>query len=240
MTRKNFDGGNARKTPPHRRPTKNERLSALCSTELVASHPEPILDTCPECGDYEMSVRIVALLALAASFALAPSNANAGLFGRGGGCDSCCDVEPSCGCEIAPSCGCEVVDPCCDPCGGKRMGLFAKLRARKAASSCCDPCAAPTCGCEMAAPSCCAPAPTCCAPAPSCGCEIAPSCGCEVDPCCDPCAKKKRGGFLKGLFAKCKKKDSCCDPCAAPTCGCEIAAPSCGCEIAPSCGCGCN
>lgn len=180
-----------------------------------------------------MSVRFVALLALAASFTLAPSNASA--FGhllghRASGCDACCEVAvPSCGCEIAPSCGCEI-DPCCDPCGGKRQGLFAKLRARRAASKCCDPCAAPTCGCEVAVP--------------SCGCEIAPSCGCEVAPCCDPCdpcCGKKRGGVLKGLLAKLRARraaSNCCDPCAAPTCGCEIAAPSCGCEMAPSCGCG--
>ncbi len=191
-----------------------------------------------------MSVRIVALLALAASLSLAPSNASAfgHLFGhRASGCDACgcaapsCGCEmaaPSCGCEIAPSCGCEVVDPCCDPCGGKRLGLFAKLRARRAAKSCCAP--APSCGCEVAAPSC-----GCEIAAPSCGCEIAaPSCGCEVvDPCCDPCAGKKRGGLLKGLFSKLhSRKSSCCAP--APSCGCEVAAPSCGCELTPSCGCG--
>jgi len=178
-----------------------------------------------------MSVRFVALLAVAACCTLAPANANAGrLFGhRAAGCGTC-DVAPSCGCEIAPSCGCEI-QASCDPCGSKRVGLFAKLRARRASNAACNPCAAPTC-CEVAAPTCCEVA------APSCGCEIAPSCGCEVDVCCDPCAKKKRcGGLLKGLLGKFRgRKSSCCDPCAAPSCA--VAAPSCGCEIAPSCGCG--
>ena len=181
-----------------------------------------------------MSVRFIALLAVAASLSLAPSNANAfgHLFGhRAAGCDACVEA-PSCGCEIAPSCGCEViVDDCCDPCGGKkRVGLFARLKAKHAAKSCCAP--EPTCGCEIAAPTC---GCEMVAPAPSCGCEIAPSCGCEVDPCCDPCAKPKRVGLLAKLKAK-RAAKSCCAP--APSCGCEVA-PSCGCEVAaPSCGCG--
>jgi hypothetical protein len=175
-----------------------------------------------------MSVRFVALLAVAASLVFAPSNASAGLFGRGC-CDaapSCgdCGAAPSCGCEIAPSCGCEVA---CDPCARPR--LFSKLISRlHSRHACCD--AAPACGCE-AAPSCCAPAPSCCAPAPVC-CEPAPSCGCEV--ACDPCAAprhrlfgglKSRLGGLRGCFApKC--------------CGCEVAPSCCGCNAAPSCGCG--
>lgn len=83
---------------------------------------------------------------------------------------------------------------------------------------------APSCGCEVAMP--------------SCGCEIAPSCGCES--ACDPCAP--RGGKLKGFFSRLHAmKSSCCAP--APVC-CEPApvcapvcapapvyAPSCGCEV---------
>lgn len=171
-----------------------------------------------------MSVRFVALLAVAASFTLAPSNASAfgHLFGGHGakGCDACavepsCGCEtaaPSCGCEIAPSCGCEVT--CCeDPCAKKHgLGLLAKLKAKMASRDCCDPCAAPSCGCEVA---------------PSCGCEVAPSCGCEVSCCEDPCAKKHGLGLLAKLKAKKAARD-CCDPCAAPSCGCEIA-PSCAC-----------
>lgn len=179
-----------------------------------------------------MSVRFVALLAVAASLVFAPSNASAGLFGRG-----CCDAAPACGCEAAPSCGCEVAPSCgcevaCDPCARPRLfsKLISRLHSRHA--SCCD--AAPACGCE-AAPSCggCdAPAPSCCAPAPAPACcaAPAPSCGCEV--ACDPCAAPRHrlfGGLksklsgLRGCFAP-----SCCD--AAPSCG--------GCDAAPSCGCG--
>ncbi len=178
-----------------------------------------------------MSVKYVAVAALAACFCLAPSDANA--FGdrlghhRAAGCG--CDVAPSCGCEIAmPSCGCEIAPSCgcevsCDPCCSKRVGLLAKLRARRAArkarKACCDPCAS----------SCCEPAPVCCEPAPVC-CDAAPSCGCEVS--CDPCCSK-RVGFLAKLRARRAARKACC---AAPSC-CDVA-PSCGCEIAPSCGCG--
>jgi hypothetical protein len=168
-----------------------------------------------------MSVRFVALLAVAASLVFAPSNASAGLFGRG-----CCDAAPSCGCEVAPSCGCEIAPSCgcevaCDPCARPR--LFSKLFSRLSCkASCCD--AAPSCGCE-AAPSC----GGCAAPAPSCGCEAAPSCGCEVavDPCCAP--RHRLLGGLKSKFSGLRARRSCG--------GCD-AAPSCGCETAPSCGCG--
>ncbi len=82
--------------------------------------------------------------------------------------DSCC--EPSCGCADAcgggcePSCGvadacggCE--SSCCDPCSKPRCGLFAKLKARRAARKCCQPsCCEASCG---VADSCCEP---------SCGC----------------------------------------------------------------------
>jgi hypothetical protein len=162
----------------------------------------------------KMSIRLIASLALAASFCLAPSNANA--FGHRA--SGCCDPAPSCGCEVVvPSCGCEMsyCDPC-DPCAKKHVGLFAKLKARKAAKACC----APTC-CEPA-PVCCEPAPVCCEPAPVC-CEPAPSCGCEIS-CCDPCAKKHVGRFAKLKARKAAK--ACCEP----SCGCEVA-PSCGCEL---------
>ena len=103
-----------------------------------------------------MSVRILASLALAASFCLAPSSANAGLFGHNRGC---CDTAPSCGCEIAmPSCGGCEVDVCCDPCA--RVGLLARIKARCAAKRACRT--------------------SCCDVAPSCGCEAAPSCGCGM------------------------------------------------------------
>lgn len=193
-----------------------------------------------------MSLRIVALLALAASFTFAPANANAGLFGlRGHDCG--CAAAPSCGCEMAaPSCGCEIAAPscgcevsACDPCGcsAPRMGLLARLKARCAAkNACCD--AEPTCGCEIAEPTC-----GCEVAAPTCGCEIAaPSCGCEVS-ACDPCGcSAPRVGLLARLKAKlssmCDKGcDSGCDMGCEPTCGCEIVEPSCGCEVAPSCGC---
>ncbi len=177
-----------------------------------------------------MSVRILALLAIAAAFA--PSTASAGLFGRGccSPAPSCgCDVAPSCGCEVAPSCGCEIA-PSCDPCARPRLfgKLFSKLHS---AGSCCD--AAPSCGCEVA-PSCCAPAPVCCAPAPApvC-CAPAPSCGCEVS-VCDPCAAPRHHKLLGGLKSRLGGFKGCFS---APSCGCDVA-PSCGCDAAPSCGCG--
>ena len=163
-----------------------------------------------------MSVRFVALLAVVAGLAFAPSNASAGLFGH---CHSGCDAAPSCGCEVAPSCGCEVAPSCgceaaCDPCAAPRHHrLFAGLKCRL--KSCCAP--APSCGCEVA-PSCCAPAPVvCCEPAPSCGCEAA----------CDPCAAPRHHRLFGGLKHRLGGHHGCCAP-----------APSCGCESAPSCGCG--
>lgn len=171
-----------------------------------------------------MSVRIVALFAVVAGLAFAPSNASAGLFGR---CSSGCDAAPSCGCEVAaPSCGCEIAPSCgceaaCDPCAAPRRQLFGGLKCRLSAlKSCCAP--APSCGCEV---SCCAPAPVaCCAPAPSCGCEAA----------CDPCAApRNHHRKLGGLKSRLGGLRGCC----APSCGCEVA-PSCGCESAASCGCG--
>lgn len=157
---------------------------------------------------------LFALVAVVAFGLLSSVNANAGLFGKFG-CNSGCDVAPSCGCEMpAPVC-CEV--PVCEPscCAPKRpfAGLIAKLHSLKA-SSCCD--AAPVC-CE-------APAPVCCEiPAPSCGCEVAPSCGCEVS-CCKPTPIRD---MIAKLKARCAAKNSCCD-----------VAPSCGCAVEPSCGCG--
>jgi hypothetical protein len=166
-----------------------------------------------------MSIRFVAFLVVAASCCLAPSSANAGLFGhRAAGCG--CDVAPSC-CEVVvPSCGCEVS---CDPCGGGRQGLLARLRAHCAAKSCCAP--APVC-CEPA-PVCCAPAPVCCEPAPVC-CEPAPVC-CDAAPvCCDAAPKCCKG---PGLFAKLKARRAA--KACAPVC-CEVV--SCGCDA--GCGCG--
>ena len=166
-----------------------------------------------------MSIRIVAVLAVVAGCCLAPSNANAGLFNRGG----CCDAAPSC-CE--PVVCCEPVS-CCDPCG--RQGLFAKIKARRAAKACCAPsCCEPVC-CEPA-PVCCEPAPVCCEPAPVC-CEPAPCCGCDTCGCdscgCNSCCKKP------GLFAKLKARRAA-RKCCAPTC-CEVVS-SCGCST--GCGCG--
>src|SRR5690606_13071084 len=93
-------------------------------------------------------------------------------------CDPCATVGPSCGCEIsacdpcgsiAPSCGCEIAS--CDPCGcdtgckprrrplmellGKAKCNLHNLCNRNACDSCCsDPCGIPSCGCEIAAPTC--------------------------------------------------------------------------------------
>lgn len=84
-------------------------------------------------------------------------------------------------------------------------------------------------GCDSA---CC---DTGCSAAPSCGCEIAaPVCD---SGCADPCAPSCRPGLLSRL--KAHHANNGCG--AAPSCGCEIAAPSCGCEIAaPSCNVGCG
>lgn len=173
-----------------------------------------------------MSIRFLALLAVA-GLVFAPSNADAGLFGRG-----CCDSAPSCGCEAAPSCGCEIaapscgceVAPCCDPCA--RPGLFSKLKGKLSSFGSCFK--GHSCGCDVA-PSCCEAA------APSCGCEVAaPSCGCEIAaPCCDPCAPRCK--IFGGLKSRLSGLRGCG---AASSCGCDCA-PSCGgCDAAPSCGCG--
>ncbi len=96
------------------------------------------------------------------------------LFGRLQSMGSCCTPAPSCGCAApapscgcaapAPSCGCEVAAPscgcesacapvCAPSCGGKLKDLLGRLKARRAcAPSCCE--VAPSCGCEVAAPSC--------------------------------------------------------------------------------------
>jgi len=75
----------------------------------------------------------------------------------------CCAPEPVC-CQPAPTCG-------------GRVGLLAKLKAKRAARKCCAP--EPTC-CPEPAP-CCAPEPApCCAPAPCCGGEVAAA----PAPCC--------------------------------------------------------
>ncbi len=164
-----------------------------------------------------MSIRFVALFAVAASLCLVSSASAFGHRAAGCGCaaPSCCEVvvaEPTC-CEVS-----------CDPCA--RQGLFAKLKARKAAKACCAP--APTC-CEPAPVACCEPAPVaCCEPAPVACCEPAPVACCEPAPvaCCEaaPTCGKKPGCFAKLKARRAAKK--CCAP--APTC----------CEAAPSCGCG--
>ena len=87
--------------------------------------------------------------------------------GCGGAVVDCCPT-PAPVCTPAPSCG-------------GRVGLLARLRARK--SSCCTP--EPTC-CPAPEPTCCpAPAPTCCpAPAPTCCPAPAPTCCPAPAPTC--------------------------------------------------------
>ena len=96
-----------------------------------------------------------------------------GLFGGGGRCHG----GGLFGGHRANRCGGYVAT-----CGGHKRchgGLFARLRARKAARchgapaccgdpapTCCAPAPAPTCGAPE--PTCCAPEPTCCAPEPTC------------------------------------------------------------------------
>lgn len=89
---------------------------------------------------------------------------------------------------------------CCEPaaprqklfqkkaCGG---GLFAKLKARKAA--CCEP-----------APVCCEPAPVCCEPAPVC-CEPAP-----VTTCCEPAPVADCCGSTMTYSAPVMATSDCC------------------------------
>jgi hypothetical protein len=115
---------------------------------------------------------ICGMVALAMLVTIAMSSADqkahAGLFGKKK--KSCC-APAVVYCEPAPV--------CCEPaptCGGKKMGFFARLKARKAArNACCAP-----------APTCCAPAPVCCEPAPVVCCEPAPVVCCEPAPvdCC--------------------------------------------------------
>ena len=150
-----------------------------------------------------MSIRFVALLAVAAS-CLAPASAQAGLFG--GRSSGCCEV-------VAPSC-CEVI--CCDPCA--RPGLLAGLRGRLAAKRCCAP--APVC-CDSA-PVCCEPAPVCCDAAPVC-CDSAPVC-CEATVCC------KKPGLLARLKSRLASRKCCAPSCGyevVSSCGCDA---GCGCN----------
>ena len=148
-------------------------------------------------------------------------------------------------------------------------GLLDRMLCMKGAgcdSACCDTgcSAAPSCGCEIAAPACdngcgntCAPAGHCglfsrlkahhcdsgCAAAPSCGCEIAdPSCGCEIAaPACGGGC-----GDVCGCDNGCKpRRRPLMELCGKAKCHWSkltshrsCGAPSCGCEIAdPSCGC---
>lgn len=152
-----------------------------------------------------------ALMVAVVGFALmGEEKAEAGLFG-GRKCG-----KPAC-CEPAP-------DPC--ECGG-REGLFARMKARKAArkADCCAPeptcCPEPVC-CPAPAPTCCPePEPCCSAPAPAPCCETAPACGCAA-PAPEPCG--------------CAAAPEPCGCEAAPACGCAEAAPApapCGCEAAP-------
>jgi len=93
--------------------------------------------------------------------------------------------------------------------------------------------ASPSCGCDMAAPT--------CGAEPSCG--AAPSCGCDA--WAGSCAPRCRHFHLGHIFHHhgrcCGMPDTSCGCAAAPTCGAEPscgAAPSCGCDSAPACGCG--
>ncbi len=161
----------------------------------VAAHTWQHLPRTQIHGDTTMRRVIVPALLAIALVATSSVNASAGLFDKmcGNNCDSCCDVEPTCGCEptccaAEPACGCEVADPCCDSgCGGHRKGFLKRLFSKhhNGCDSCCD--IEPACGCE-------APAP-CCAVEPACGCEV-------VDPCCDSGCGGHRKGFLKRLFSK--------------------------------------
>ena len=75
-----------------------------------------------------------------------------------GGCDTCCEPEPTCGCEVVePTCGCSVEPACgCDSgCGNRRHGgFFRNLFSCHRSSSCCEPTGGcepvcePTCGCR--------------------------------------------------------------------------------------------
>ncbi len=175
-----------------------------------------------------MSIRFVALLAVAAVCCSAPASAQAGLFGFRGN---------ACGCDVAPSCGCEVsCDPCARP--SRKAKRLAKRDCCIPAPVCCTP--APVC-CEATPAPCCAPvvAPApCCAPvvAPAPCCAPAPVC-CEAPVCCAPvcceatvCCKKP--GLFARLKARRAARNSCVDSC------CVVVAPSCGCGIAAGCGCG--
>ena len=192
-------------------------------------------------------VIVPAFLAIAL-VACCTADSQAGPFSKlcgGGGCDTGCAVEPSCGCEAtgclggcgvaAPSCGCEVAG-CSGGCG--------------------DVYAAPSCGCEVA-PSCgggcgggakggllaklfgkrggcgggCAAEPTCgvevvgCGGCGDMGCAggcgdvyAAPSCGCEAP--APACGGAKKCGLLAKIFGK--RGGGGCGGCVAePTCGVE-------------------
>jgi len=169
-----------------------------------------------------------ALLIVVSGLAVS-QEATAGLFNRGNDC-----------CQPAP---------CCKP---ARQGLFAKLKAKRAAKDCC--CEAPAPCCEAPAPCCPAPAPTCCeAPAP-CGCEAAPvadcgcsaaapapaPCGCEAAPACGGCKTANCDCLNKRQLRRANRKGECCGAKANTCSSCvqtasyEVAAPACGCEAAPA------
>lgn len=97
--------------------------------------------------------------------------------------------------------------------GGGLLDRMLGMRGAGCDSACCD---------------------TGCSAAPSCGCEIAaPACG---GGCGDTCAPASRPKLLSRLHVPHFNRG--CG--VAPSCGCETAAPSCGCEIAaPACG-GCG
>lgn len=178
-------------------------------------------------------VIVPALLAIAL-VASSSVTASAGLFDKlcGNSCDSCCDIEPTCGCEApcaAPTCGFESVDSCCDSgCSRPKFGLLKKLFSKHHSNHCDSGCEIiePACGCE----------------APACGgCAVEPACGCEVvDACCDSGYSRPKFGLLKKLFSK-HRNNGCDSGCEIiePACGGCAAEPTCGCEaIGPSCGCG--
>ncbi len=125
--------------------------------------------------------------------------------------------------------------------GGGLLDRMLGMRGAGCDSACCDTgcSAAPSCGCEIIAPSCGSGCADACAPACGggllsrlkgrvcdSGCGAAPSCGCEIAaPACGGCGSSSCGGGCS----------------AAPSCGCEIAAPACGgCESSCFDPCGCD
>jgi hypothetical protein len=141
----------------------------------------------------------------------------AGLFHRGGCCDTGCDVgcaEPACGAPVETTC-CAPAPTCCDSgCGRRHHGLFGWLhRHRGCGCNSCDTgcdvgCAEPACAAPVET-SCCAPEPTCCAPAATC--------------CDNGCGRRHLG-----LFSWLHRNRGCCNTCDT------------GCDMGCGGGCGCG